>query len=143
MLMLSGSIKESPQRTHFWNNKKYKIADMANLDTDKIVLCPKCPNAVKSWFLFIPLFHMKIFGGWDKYVVLEPIEKQTEWFVGWSSSTVNGISRIPISGPVRLLVGSRDVWFFGSKENGEQIEIAQIGSGEIGKAGPYAKTPLL
>ena len=143
MYVLSGAFTESPQRTHFWNNIKYEFIDLNFLDIDKAVFCLKSDSAKRPWFAFIPLFHMKIFGGWDTYIVLEPAVTEEEWFVGWCGESVNGISQIPLKGKVRLLVGSRDVWFFGIKENGEQIKITEIGRGQIGEEGQFSHTPFL
>ena len=83
------------------------------------------------------------FGGWRDYVVVEPISLQgEEWYVGWVTGEVNGVSRIPLKGAARLLRGRDDASFFGVNREGEQIPLQQCGHGRIGVRGPYARIPL-
>ncbi len=87
---------------------------------------------------------MPILGGWGSLVVLTPHDPETrEWFVGWVTHDAIGISRIPLTGQVRLLRGPNEVTFFGVDPEGQQIDIDIVGYGNIGRAGRYAKVPLL
>lgn len=55
-----------------------------------------------------------------------------------------GISRIPVRGAVRALVGPGDVDFFGiSMRSGGQRSLLLSGRGRVGDAGPYRFLPLL
>jgi hypothetical protein len=88
--------------------------------------------------------HVTIFGGWKPYVVIRPKNIEEKWHVGWRAGNVHGVSRIVLRGPVRMLIGPGDVWFFGVREmSDQQIEIMKIGTGEIGDHGPHSQTILL
>ncbi len=100
-------------------------------------------STVRRWLFGFPIFHVPIFGGWRDYVVLSPYSVNQEWHVGWIASDVCGISRIKLSGPVRMLLGPGDVEFFGIDMEGCQIPICKIGQGKIGDGGKYKRTPLL
>ena len=101
------------------------------------------PKAAQAFFFKIPLFHIPLFGGWRDYVVVEPISLQgEEWYVGWVTGEVNGVSRIPLKGAARLLRGRDDASFFGVNREGGQIPLQQCGHGRIGVRGPYARIPL-
>ncbi|MCX6718328.1 MAG: hypothetical protein NTY81_01850 [Candidatus Staskawiczbacteria bacterium] len=45
-------------------------------------------------------------------------------------------------GPIRVLLGPKDVSFFGVDDNGVQVPIHQIGGGRIGDGGPFSQVPL-
>ncbi len=143
MYLLQGNISESPQRTHRWNNLHLKNMQITDLHADKIEIVPGVPHAHKRWLGPIPLFHMPIFGGWKKFVVLQPKQEITEWYVGWIAFDVLGVSKVPLSGPVRLGIGPRQAQFFGVTPAGEQIDIDVVGEGFIGLAGDFSKIPLL
>jgi hypothetical protein len=146
MYLVAGTLKESPQQTHFWNNAKLQPQEVAHLQRDRMTHCKGIPDASPPRVAWIPLLHLPIFGGWRNYAVLEPVEYNGQWHVGWQAGGAAGVSRIPVRGPVRMLVGPGDVSFFGvtaGQAGGDQVRIRQIGSGRIGKGGPYAKVPLL
>lgn len=89
-------------------------------------------------------FHLPRLGGWKNYVVLEPTSGDGKgWHVGWIAGNVIGVSRIPLNGPVRVLVGSGKVSWFGVNSDGGQIKLRQVGIGRIGDGGTFAKIPLL
>ena len=144
MYVVQGNLFESPQRTHFWNNLKLrKFSDMVAISRYCTMLnFPGDPSASDRWLGLVPLFHLPIFGGWKKYVVLEPAIAQATWFVGWNSRDVFGISRVPLTGPVRLLIGKDAVAFFAFNTAGEPVELRQIGEGVLGQPGPFSKIPL-
>lgn len=140
MYLFSGTV-EAPQKTHRWNNVHLKRGDIKHLDSNEMV---RCKGKNKALCRINPIFHLPILGGWRDYVVLEPVESIENWHVGWVAGETIGVSRIRLSGPVRLLLGSEDVTFFGvdAKDN-FQIPIKKIGCGRIGHGGQYAKVPLL
>jgi hypothetical protein len=135
MYLLSGTFSETPQRTHRWNTKKWRFS--FPLEREKMVSF-KGRRDSDCW---IPLFHMPILGGWRHYVVLEP-EADVEWHVGWYFPDRFGVSRIPISGRVRMLIGPADVSFFAVCA-GWQIPIRCVGEGDIGDRCRFSKTLLL
>jgi hypothetical protein len=76
------------------------------------------------------------------YLVLESY-RDDQWYIGWVSEDVAGVSRIPVKGPVRVLLGSKSVYFIGFSEEGEQIEIMVRGHGCLGKKGAFSRVPLM
>src|SRR3989344_2294378 len=110
MYLVSGTLNEKPQKTHRWNNKKLTKAEVGSLNQEEMAHCRGVSYANKRHLL---RFHIPIFGGWQSYVVLEP-EHPQGWHVGWiPQDTAAGVSRIQLSGPVRLLLGPDEVSFFG------------------------------
>lgn len=107
------------------------------------VFCAGDKSARVRFWLKIPLFHIPLFGGWKNYVVLQPADSDQGWHIGWLAHDVAGVSRIKVRGPVRLLLGSGNVSFFGVNTEGEQIKLCKIAQGRIGDGSTYAKTPLL
>jgi len=148
MHLLAWSL-ETPQRTHFWNNRKLIWSQVKNLEKCKMVNCAGDPDAKQRWWWkIIPIFHMPILGGWKRYVALQPLERcrKTPWYIGWKCHDVIGVSQVPIQGPkgpVRTLRGPKNIFFFGVTEEGVQVPLKQIGEGIIGDGGPYKKVLLL
>lgn len=144
MYLLQGTVRESPQVTHYWNNVKFPATTFRHLDSEAMVSVSADVKAVPRWLLLLPIFHMPILGGWKRFVVIEPVVPQDCWYVGWVPGDTAGVSQIKLTGgPVRLLQGGSHVFFFGINEHGEQIQIRQIGEGVVGKAGVFSKVPLL
>jgi hypothetical protein len=143
MYMLQGNFRESPQRTHRWNNLHLNNADINIFHAGMTESVAGDPEALSRWFGPIPLFHMVIFGGWKKFVVLQPKILQTEWFVGWVVGDAFGLSQVPLDGRVRLGIGPQPAQYFGVDSTGRQIDIDIVSYGSIGKAGEFAKVPLL
>jgi len=146
MYLVAWSLVDAPQRTHFWNNTKLSPHNVENLALE-MRLFFRGVEARKPWLArFIPLFHMPIFGGWKEYVVLSPVRYnkepfEGEWYVGWITLDLIGVSRIPNYGPVRLLLGPAPVYFFAVSEIG-QLRLKKDGEGEIGKKCPFSHLPL-
>lgn len=142
MYVISGTLKETPQRGHRWNNKRLSQSDVKNLDISIMVHCKGMDRAMRSRWLF--LFHIPILGGWRNYVVLETKNDMIDWHVGYIADDMVGVSRIRLSGRVRMLIGSGDVSFFGIDANSfEQLSIREIGRGRIGEGGSFAREILL
>ncbi len=142
---------EEPQRTHRWNNKKFRTAEeRAVLNRSIMLSVPGDPTAFDrrrycswwSWVLVL-IFHIPILGGWREYVVLAPEDHHVgEWMPGWWAGNAVGVSRLRIRGPVRLLRGPSETLFFGVDAHGCQIRLREIGRGRIGQGGPFAHLPL-
>lgn len=131
---------ESPQLTHFWNNVHLKKSEVDHLDQTDMVACRGDPDAQPrvAWWDF--RFHL---GGWKKYVVLEPEISGDPWYVGWIVDTSAGVSQIPVYGRVRMLIGDKDVRFFGIRATDyRQIKIRTADEGELGDESPNARLPL-
>lgn len=142
IIWISGGFRESPQMTHFWNNLKLQKDDY-----DKTLMCKvkgisekvsKQGNIFKN-----ALFHIPFLGGAKNYVVVGPIDSSKGWYAGWYNEHVNGVSRILVTKPVRLLIGRDDINFMGFDSEGRQILVRVIYYGKIGDSGPFSKFPHL
>lgn len=138
MRVVSGAFSETPQRTHFWNNRKLDSLDVDHSMTVHISGDPEaCPRGIIR-------FHLPICGGWKKYIVIAPQVSVTQgWYVGWSCVDVCGISKVRLRGRVRLLIGPGDFEVFGFDYFGHQIPLQEVGRGSIGSGGKYCKDVLL
>ncbi len=139
---------ERPQRTHWWNNVKFRRGSLKCLSAEKTLSFAGAVGEeepyIRIFGIRIPLFHIPIIGGWTTYVVLEPVESIEEWNVGWMAGSVRGASMIPIRGRVRVLRGNKSVTFFGiDRRTGGQITLRHVGSGSVGDRGPYRNILLL
>lgn len=144
MIVLNWSSVDTPQRTHRWNNRTLCLGESKYLSIEGMVQVNGDPIAGRRWVWILPIFHMRLFGGWSQYVVLEPLNEGQEWHCGWHVPTViTGFSRIRNRGPVRCLRGDGSVRFFGLTAAGVQVPIREIGRGKIGVAGPFSRLPLL
>lgn len=140
MYLVSGTIREKPQRTHPWNVCRMPQVLIGQIDRNKTVSFRGIQTAVQP---HIARLHLPILGGWRHYEVLEPTGKQDVWRIGWIAAEQIKVSKVPLRGPVRVLLGPSPVSFFGVGSDGSQIEIKRIGSGMIGRGGPYTKMQLL
>lgn len=145
MYLLHWNLRETPQRTHRWNNQKFTSRD----ELEIIKTLPKIsfsadPKAKSRWVGKIPRFHLPNQGGWKKFVVLLPINTSEQWFIGWlpTDGDSAGISRIPLSGPVRTTIGDGPISFFAISKSGNPLELICVGEGHIGNAGIFAGIPL-
>ncbi len=144
MYLIAGTFSEAPQRTHIWNNTKLSKETTKNLSKNYAITCKGDERAVGRNGILDLRFHLPIFGGWKKYVVLCPVDASQDWYIGWISSIDAGVSRIKLRGPVRMLLGPSEVTFFGlNTETNEQINIKERGSGRVGDTGPHTQVPLL
>lgn len=140
IFLQSGSYKESPQRTHFWNNQKYsKSVIESKLDTFLMAYCKGIFEEIPAQSLFRHLY-------WSHYVVLQPAVKVDSWYVGWimPGSDEAGVSRILIKRKVRMLMGPGDTQFFGiDAATGKQISLRRPVRGRLGQKGSlYQNIPL-
>ena len=146
MYILSGTLKEKPQSTHFWNKRRLNISEKCRLDRKMMVHKDGIKGEKDRYLLgFIPIFYMPIFGGWRYYVVLSPVFPCKEWYVGWISEDGKvEISRIKLNGPVRVLIGPYPVHFFGidAKDNSQTL-IWQMDAEFINDTGRHGGLPLL
>ena len=140
MYIVSGTFRERPQQTHAWNVQNLPLDGVKRLDSQAMV---QYKGIAKQIARLGVLFHIPLVGGWRNYVVLQPTKHNGVWFVGWKTSDVSvQISILPLTGPVRVLIGSGDVSFFGVTDDGMQIPIGEIGKGRIGDRGEFSKVQL-
>ena len=144
MYLVSGTFQETPQRTHAWNVETF-CPSSERIPAQFLLPVLGKENVSQRFVAGFPLFHIPILGGWRDYVVLQPKESKSGWYVGWitEEKTIQ-VSKIPLSGRVRLLQGSQETLFFGvDKETGDLILLECIGSGRIGEGGEHAHDILL
>ena len=144
MYLAQGTFKETPQRTHFWNNTKFQSGELplAYVGTGSLH-CPGDVDANPPFWFFIPRFHIPILGGWRTFVVLDVLDSGP-WHIGWvAKHGFVGVSRIPLHSPVRMTIGPGDTTFFAIKSDGSICNLRHIGKGRIGKAGKWRHVPLL
>ncbi|MCX6799994.1 MAG: hypothetical protein NT091_02510 [Candidatus Falkowbacteria bacterium] len=142
MYLVSGTF-EKPQQTHFWNNTKLTKDNIKYLKKEQMVFCSAI-SVGEAWKLGLPLFHIPLFSDWKNYVAIAPVSKiKTEWYAGWITKDLIGVSRIKLNGPVKVLVGSSDAQFFGVTKDGTQIHVNLISRGKIGSGGDYAHVKFL
>lgn len=144
MYVAQGNIREAPQRTHFWNNQKFERSELHHALDAAYSLCVLGDGAAAVLYRYcIPLFHIPVFGGWRRFVVLEA-ENSDHWHIGWAADHgFVGASCIQLRGPVRMTIGPGDTTFFAVTTDGTPCRVRQIGSGLIGEAGQWCRTPLL
>lgn len=147
MYFVSGTLSETPQRTHKWNNKKLtsdEVAQLASISQFNVFVDGLTDERAR-FFGKLPIFHLPICGGWKNYMVFKPCGKaHTGWHIGWIAEDASGVTKIKLNGPVRMLLGPDEVTFFGvDTKTGEQIPIQTVGTGRIGDEGPFADLPLL
>ena len=143
MYLASGTFRESPRRARFfWNNRKLSQDEVKQLRSKIMVKVKGIKGEHDPADVLFPFLHIPILFGWRNYVVLKPQARVKVWFIGRVTGDTGGISRVPLSGGVRMLIGPGDVEFF-AIENGKQIKLLEYGRGKIGWDGPFRKFPLL
>lgn len=137
MLVQSVSWKESPQLTHFWNNQKHSRESLEHLSRKLMVA-----HAGISQSRNVPGIERHL--RWKRYYVLEPIQKDIVWHVGWRySDGSGGVTRLLVKRSVRVLVDEGSAEFFGiSARWNVQIPIKKIGEGSLGRKA-FADIPLI
>ncbi|NTW13788.1 MAG: hypothetical protein HGA31_02025 [Candidatus Moranbacteria bacterium] len=140
--LVSGTFRESPQRTRSWNVNRIIGNGTLDLRRDLMIRSAANPDALKGDHPI--LSHMPIFGGWRDYIVIEPVSGR-DWYVGWIvAGSKAELSRIRLSGPIRVLVGPSVTFHFGfDAETGKQVPLNKIGSGRIGDHGKFSTIDLL
>ncbi|MFZ2555876.1 MAG: hypothetical protein WAZ27_01820 [Minisyncoccia bacterium] len=129
---------DSPQLTHFWNNTRMNRDAVDHLDADMMARYDGDPQARERRVRAHVRFHL---GGWRQFVIVQSKVTCT-WYVGWRSASGAGVSRIPVSSCVRMLIGPEEVEFFGVlNHSGEQIPIEIVGTGTLGD-GTFTYIPL-
>lgn len=146
MRRISGAPKEATQKTHRWNNHHLKEGQVAHLTVEWMIYHSGDPNArtvPRVEVLSGALAHATKFGGWQRYLVLAPVSGHQSWYIGWRWHGGAGVSRVPINGSVRVLVGPTSTEWFGiDADSNIQIPIQQIGKGQIGDGGEFSQVPL-
>ena len=147
MYVLQGTIFETPQLTHKWNNHPFPRAVRERLDFSSMVELQPLHAVRRRKHFWDFLFHAPIFGGWREYAVLTPKKNdpgQPEpWRIGWMTGDTQAISQIVLTGPVRVLYGDFNTQFFAVDTTGQQLPLEQIDTGRIAAGGQYRHVTLL
>lgn len=112
------------QETHKWHVRKWKWNKAQPLvikETDK--------KAIFGHTAVLGLFHMPIFGGLKKYVILEASGYNNYWYVGWEGD----IHLLKIRQKrIALLVGKKGFIAYGLGDNGKILKLKIVGYDELG-----------
>ncbi len=80
----------------------------------------------------------------NRYAVFEPNDTDSVWFVGWSRKGESAkVSRVVLSGPVRVRIGTKNTSVFGFSLLGKEIQLNKIGEDNSGTGGEFSLIPLL
>lgn len=147
MRFVLGVPKEATQRTHRWNNHHLKEERVAHLHSSLMVRHEGDPTARKLppvTILAGAVSHLTRFGGWQRYLALAPRGLGADaWYIGWRWNGGAGVSRVPNTTPVRVLVGPGVTeWFAIRVSDTTQIPLIKIGEGKIGDGGQFTDLPL-
>ncbi len=119
------------QETHHWHTY--------NIDKNKIkkgtLIYAQKSNAKYGHSAKLGLYHMPVFGGLDRYVVLEAQGFKDFWYVGWSGGDARAqIHRLPIKdSQIKLLTPIRGSYeAIGFDKDGKQLKLKIVGYGKIG-----------
>lgn len=141
IMWLFVGLREAPQRTHVWNNRRFSPEETSLLDQTHMVMCREDNQAQERGKIqaHLPTW----MGGWRNYVVVTPKDFSGTWYIGWmAGDKFAGISLIPLTGSVRVLIGPDPVGFFALDANGVQIPIRKVGEGQIGVRSRFSWMPL-
>ena len=146
MRHLLGVPQEGLQVTHRWNNHHLREKDVSHLYEDWMVSHLGDPSAQKMPNLPFAhaLAHSTKYVGWQRYLVLDmAFSAEEEWYIGWRWKGGQGVSRITLKGPRRVLLGPGPTEWFGiAVSDNSQVPIKIIGEGKIGGGGKYSHLPI-
>lgn len=137
MFVLGGFKADSMQETHPWHVfRDFKLDDVDRSMSVSFKGTEK--QGFSRRFLF--LFHAPLFGGWKNYIVLESVNYDGVFHVGWIVYDQGvlqdyGINKLPIvNGAIRMLEGPPNYngCFFGVGSDGSQIPLKKAGNGRLG-----------
>lgn len=119
-----GGFKFPVQETHAWHVKKHHWKS-----SEGLVIKEKDRKAKFGHESPLGLFHMPIFGGLTKYVVIEASGFNKYWYVGWE----NNIQILPIKqNKIMMLVGKKGFVAYGLGDDGKMLKLKTIGYGNLG-----------
>jgi len=123
-MWILGGFRFPVQESHPWNVKKWDWGGKKGL---KILRADK--NAKFGHENVFGLYHMPIFGGLTKYVVIEATGFDKYWFVGWKGQ----IQSLRIKeNKIMLLIGKNGFTAYGLGDNGMDLRLKTVGFGELG-----------
>ena len=123
-MWILGGFATPLQETHRWHIMKWKWQNNKGL-----IVKASDKKAKFDHTSGFGLFHMPIFGGLTKYVVIEAKGFDKYWRVGWSEQ----IHLLKIKqNQIKLLVGKNGFIAYGLGDNNKDLKLRIIGFGELG-----------
>lgn len=114
------------QETHPWYVKKWEFRGEALHILGKDNMAMFGQSGISK---YLGLYHMPIFGGLRKYVVLENKNYRKYWNIGWNGH----IQILKIYKPkIALLVGKEGYNTFAISDDSNETKLKVVGSGELG-----------
>jgi len=112
------------QETHQWHARKYNWRKAKGLIVKEKDLKAKFGHEAP-----LGLFHMAIFGGLTRYVVIEAIGFKNYWNIGWES----GIQILPIKqSKIMMFVGKNGFVAYGIGDGDKVLKLRVVGYGNLG-----------
>lgn len=138
-----GVGSELPQETHRWHCQAITANDLVD-ETLALTIDGDDPSPRSNKIFPLPLFHMPVFGGWTRYVVVEVLSDISVWHIGWVHTECppgfklrSAIQRLPIrTRKIRMLKlphGNR-MKLFALAPDGTQLACRASGEGFLGDA---------
>lgn len=119
-----GGFKFPIQETHMWHVKRWDWKD-----TDGLVIKEFDKKAKFGHTSSFGLFHMPLFGGLTKYVVIEASGFNKYWNVGWEE----GINLLRIKeNRIMLLTGKNGFIAYGLGDGNKNLKLKIVGYGILG-----------
>lgn len=123
-MWILGGFNFPVQETHAWHVRKHNWKSAKGLVIKEIDKKAKFGHESP-----LGLFHMPIFGGLTKYVVIEATGFKNYWNVGWEGF----IHNLPIKeNRIMLLVGKKGLIAYGLGDDRKVIKLDIIEFGELG-----------
>ncbi len=114
-MWILGGFKFPVQETHPWHVRKYNWKNSKGL-----VIKVADKTARFGHEALFGLFHMPIFGGLTKYVVIEASSFSNYWNIGWQDN----IQVLPIKQKqIAMLVGKKGFIAYGLGDNGKILKL--------------------
>lgn len=134
-MWILGGFNFSVQETHPWHVKRFNWKkDGIKVKGDDT----KAKFSQSGFSKYFGLYHMPIFGGLRKYIVLENNNFKEYWNIGWD----NHIQILKIyRSKIALLVGKEGYSAFAISDGKKEIKLKVIGFGVLGD-GKYNKLRL-
>jgi len=127
---------ERPDRIFWWDVRFLHYPWEARYLDRAQMLCFRGGSSARRRFSFtLPLVRVGAIGGDCAYIVIDPINHEGKWLLGWISVNSTGFIRQPFQGMVRLIVPEKNspnaLRFFGLSLEGGQIHLRWMGQDRV------------
>lgn len=123
-MFILGGFKFPVQETHAWHVMNWKWTGK-----DILIVKQKDKKAKFGHTAPLGLFHMPIFGGLTKCVVIEASGFDKYWYIGWQ----NNLHRLKIhQKKITMLVGKEGFIAYGLGDNGKNLKLKIVGYADLG-----------